>query len=121
MAQCAYCKAETQLHDGGVPVCIPYSEKKCKPPVTGEDNKCEPPATGQQIRGTLLQDVFELTARTNEATREFEAVMGQIPSGLPYPDGTQQIKDVSSRLSTARKPGGRISMNDRVLALEEFG
>jgi hypothetical protein len=29
--------------------------------------------------------------------------MGQIPSGLPYPDGTQHIHNASSELAKARK------------------
>jgi hypothetical protein len=64
--------------------------------------KRKSPATEQQIRGTSLQDVIELTARTEEATKEFEAAMGQTPSGLPHPDGTQRIKNASAKLSIAR-------------------
>ena len=60
-------------------------------------------ATDHQIRRTLLQDVLELHARINEATRELEAVTGQIPSGLPHPDGVQRIKAASNRLAIARK------------------
>jgi hypothetical protein len=36
-------------------------------------------------------------------TREFEAVMGQFPSGLPYPAGAKRIKNASSKLSAARE------------------
>jgi hypothetical protein len=49
----------------------------------------------------LLQDIFELTARVEEATREFNSAM-QIPSGLPHPDGVQKIKNASNRLTAAR-------------------
>ena len=93
MAECAYCKADTELHESGVPVCPSCSDTR---------TKRKAPATERQIRGTLLQDVIELTARTEEATKEFEAVMGQIPSGLPHPDGTQRIKNASAKLSIAR-------------------
>ena len=62
----------------------------------------KPPATERDIRSVLLQDVLELTARFTEATGEFEAVTGQIPSGLPHPDGVQRIKNASNKLSTAR-------------------
>jgi hypothetical protein len=62
----------------------------------------KPPATEQDIRSVLLQDVLELTARLEDATSEFEAVAGQIPSGLPHPDGVQRIKNASSKLSSAR-------------------
>ena len=94
MAACVYCTSETELDEGGVPVCPSCSEARIKR---------KPPATEQDIRRTLLQDVFELTARTNEATAEFDAVMGQVPSGLPHPDGTQRIKNASSKLTIARK------------------
>jgi hypothetical protein len=93
MAECAYCKADTELYEGGVPVCPRCSDAR---------TKRKPPATNQQIRSTLLRDVLELTARTEEATKEFEAVTGQIPSGLPHPDGVQRIKNASAKLSVAR-------------------
>ena len=94
MAQCAYCKADTELHEGGMAICPNCSEAR---------TKRKPPAAEEQIRRTLLQDVLELTARTEEASRDFEAVMGQIPSGLPHPDGTQKIKNASNKLFIARK------------------
>jgi hypothetical protein len=56
-----------------------------------------------EIRTTLLRDVFEATARNNEATREFEATINQFPSGLPHPDGAQRIKNASDSLAVARK------------------
>ena len=92
-AQCAYCKSDTELREGGVPVC---------PSCSDVGTKRKPPATEQQIRSILLQDLIELTARTEQATEEFEAVM-QIPSGLPHPDGVQRVKNASAKLSIARK------------------
>jgi len=41
--------------------------------------------------------------RAAEATREFNEVMGQFPSGLPHPDGVQRISNVSNKLTAARK------------------
>lgn len=94
MAECAYCKADTELDESGVSVC---------PSCSDAYTRRKPPATNQQILNALLQDVIELTARTEQATEEFEEVIGQIPSGLPHPDGTQRIKNASAKLSTARK------------------
>ena len=95
MAICAHCNTqETQLHENGVPVCLDCSEGR---------TKRKPPATEQQIRATLLQDIIELTARNEQALEEFEAVAGQIPSGLPHPDGVQRIKNASAKLATARQ------------------
>jgi hypothetical protein len=62
-----------------------------------------PSPTEQQIRTALFQDVLEATTRNYKATREFEEVMGQFPSGLPHPDGVQRIKNASNKLTIARK------------------
>lgn len=95
MPICAYCNTqETQLLQNGVPICLDCTDGRTKP---------KPPATDQQIRATLLQDVIELTARHEKALEEFEAVTGQIPSGLPHPDGVQRIKNASAKLATARQ------------------
>ena len=94
MATCARCKTEeTQLYVSGAPICLQCADAPSKP---------KPPATNQQIRSTLLQDVFELTARTQQATEEFEAVMEQTRSGSTQ-DGTQRIKSASAKLSIARE------------------
>ena len=93
MAKCTDCGSETELYSSGVPICL-----KC---TDAREAKRKPPATEQQVRSTLLQDVLELTAKAEEATRQFNAVM-QIPSGLPHPDGVQTIKDASNKLSIAR-------------------
>ena len=95
MAQCAYCKTETQLFDNGVPTCLKCSE--------GCSIKRKPSATAQEIRTTLLQELQRATKRNSEAIREFEAVIDQFPSGLPHPEGVHRIKTASNALSIARK------------------
>jgi DNA-directed RNA polymerase subunit RPC12/RpoP len=96
MAKCTYCGSETELFVKGVPVCRECSqEREAKP-------KTKAPAP-QDIRTTLFQDVLEATARNNDAFEEFKVVTGQLPSGLPHPDGVQRIKNASRRLSFARK------------------
>jgi hypothetical protein len=94
MAKCTDCGSETELYSCGVPICPGCSDAR--------GAKRKPPAMEQQVRSTLLQDVLESTARVEEATRQFNAVM-QIPNGLPHPDGVQRIKNASSNLSIARK------------------
>lgn len=89
MVQCSFCKIETELYDGGVPICVKCFE---------EQN-----ASQQQTRNRLLDDTLEATALHNDAREEFESVMGQIPSGLAHPDGVRLIKNASSSLSIARK------------------
>jgi len=96
MATCALCKIrETQLYENGVPICVKCSDAR--------QAKRKPPATEQQVRTALLQDVFELTARIEEATAEFNQVVSQIPSTIPHPDGAQRIKNASAKLATARQ------------------
>jgi len=95
MAICARCKSqETQLYENGVPICLDCADGRTKP---------NPPATDQQTGATLLQDIIELTARSEKALEEFEAVAGQIPSGLPHPDGVQRIKNSAAKLAVARQ------------------
>src|ERR1039457_365877 len=96
MAECAYCKAETQLYDRDVPICTQCAEAR-------DGSPRKPPTAEQNIRTRLLQSVLEATARTGEAAREFEAILGQFPSGLPHPDVAQRIKSASENLTFARK------------------
>ena len=95
MAKCIYCGSVTELFDKGLPICVACSEERA--------TDRETPETRQEIRNTLLHDTLEATARHNEAREEFEAIMGQIPSGLPATDGAQRIKNASSTLSIARR------------------
>src|SRR5579859_7447552 len=91
MAECTFCKAETQLYDGGVPVCL-----KCS------DGKRKPPTSEHQILNVLRQDLQVATVRASAATAAFEAVTSEIPSGLPHPDGTQRIHNASREVTIAR-------------------
>jgi hypothetical protein len=95
MAECAYCKTETFLYYGDVPVCIKCAE-------THEASR-KPPSPDRHARTTLFQEFLEATARVNAASEAFIAVMGDIPSGLSHPDGTQRIHNASRELSAARK------------------
>ena len=96
MAECAYCKSETQLYDRDVPICTRCAE-------TRDGSPRKPPAAEQNIRTRLLQELLEATARSSEAAQEFDAVLGQFPSGLPHPDGAQQIQSASQHLMVTRK------------------
>jgi len=95
MAKCSYCQAETELYDGGTPICITCSEKRA--------TKRKSPSPAQDIHSVLYQDVVAATARVNAATEEFSFTMGNIPSGLPHSDGKQHIRNASNRLTDARK------------------
>ena len=86
MAQCAYCKAETQLYFANVPVCI----------------QCADARSPEQTRISLLQNVAHATIRAEAASEAFQKVIEEIPSGMPHADGAQRIKNVSRQLSKAR-------------------
>ena len=51
----------------------------------------------------LIQSLTEATVRANAASEAFTAIMSDIPSGIPHPDGIQRIHSASRELSTARK------------------
>ena len=99
MAQCAYCKTETEMYEGGdVPIC----------PECCDARKSEhKPAAAEQVRRLLIQESVEATARANTALKAFNEVLNQFPSGPPHPDGTHRIQDASRKLITARKAMGR--------------
>ena len=86
MAQCAYCKAETQLYFANVPICI----------------QCADARSPEQTRASLLQNVADATMRADAASEAFQKVVADIPSEMPHPDGVQRIRNVSRELSKAR-------------------
>ena len=85
MAQCAYCKAETELYFANVPVCI----------------ECGDARSPEQTRASLLQNVADATMRADAASETFQKVVDEIPSDIPHPDGVQRIKNVSQELTKA--------------------
>jgi hypothetical protein len=57
----------------------------------------------QEVR-QLLQDDFDAAQqRRIEASKRFTEVMGDIPSGLPLPDGTDRIRLASREYSASRE------------------
>jgi hypothetical protein len=94
MADCIFCKADTELYDGGAPVCVKCSEAR--------DGKRKPATSLDQILSVLKQDLQAAAERARGATAAFEAVTGDIPSGMPHPDGTQRIHNASRVVSQAR-------------------
>jgi hypothetical protein len=96
MAQCVYCKAETELYYSETPICTECSSNP------GEAKR-KPQATESQIRTTLTESLAKATARANVACWSFNAVTGQFPRGFAHPDGTQRILNASHELSAARK------------------
>ena len=97
MAACAYCGAEAQQYNNGVPICAGCSNERA------DKTSKKPPASSGSIRNILAAEIVEATADLNRASREFFEVMGHIPTGFPHPDGSQHIHKASRDLSAARK------------------
>ena len=95
MAQCAYCKAETELYENGTPLCVVCAGPKAVNPRSA--------STESQIRLSLLQEVRLATDRVNAASESFSMIIKDIPSDVPHPDGTLRITKASRELSTARE------------------
>ena len=89
MAECTFCKAETQLYENGLPVCVACDETRH--------------AKSTDIRTLLVNAIADATARVCAANHAFKSAINQIPTGLPHPDGVQQIHNASRELDDARK------------------
>ena len=59
--------------------------------------------TDRQIRAALHKEIVASTARAHAASEALIAIMGDIPSGLPHPDGSQRIQNAAHALAAARK------------------
>jgi hypothetical protein len=94
MARCAYCKTETLSYVSGVPVCLECANER--------EAKHKQLEIERQIRTILIHDVTEATELAHAASEAFDAIMADVPSGLPHPDGTQRIHNASRKLSAAR-------------------
>ena len=88
MARCAYCESETELFNGGTPICAQCDNAKQET---------------LNLRRKLVRDLAEATLAAEAASVEFDTVMKDIPSALPHPDGTQRIHNASHRMKIARE------------------
>ena len=94
MTICAFCELETKLVIDGVPLC-----KECSGKPESEIGRMK--AT-LEIRAALHREVLASTARANAASEELGAIMLDIPSGLPQPDGSRRIENAAFALAAAR-------------------
>jgi hypothetical protein len=94
MAECAYCKAKTELYENGTPICVVCAEARAATPRAS--------LTESQIRLRLLEEVRQATARVNAASESFNVIINDIPSGVPHPDGALRVAQASRELSAAR-------------------
>jgi hypothetical protein len=84
MAECTFCKAETQLYVNGVPVCVACGDKRHAKPA--------------DVRTVLAKAIADATARVSAANQVFHSVMNEAPTGFPHPDGAQRIHNASREL-----------------------
>jgi hypothetical protein len=88
MALCVHCQKETELYHGGTPVCVDCSDARTIP---------------SSIATRLQRDLAAATERADAAHAAFQALMRDIPSDLPQPDGTQHLQNASRELTVARQ------------------
>jgi len=94
VVRCGYCKSETELFDRGMPVCSDCANRL--------GTKQQPSAAGDNLT-RLQRELQAATARAHLATDAFHAIMGDIPSSVPQPDGSQRINNTYRELSFARR------------------
>jgi hypothetical protein len=56
----------------------------------------------EKVHERLQEELKAATERAATASASFLDVTSQVPSGLPYPDGTQRIRNISHELAFAR-------------------
>lgn len=56
----------------------------------------------KDLHRILWQRAVDAKARMDEAAGTFLAIMNEVPSGLPHPDGSLRIQNASRDLSAAR-------------------
>jgi hypothetical protein len=100
VGQCAFCKADAELAD-------PAELLICAKCSTDHQARHTCPVSAQEIRLALIRDLVDATVREKAASDEFNTAIGQFPSGLPHPDGSQFIQNASCKLIAARKDMGR--------------
>jgi hypothetical protein len=81
---------------GDVPICVECWD--------AQQIKRNLPEAEQHICAALFQDILEVTALNNEATREFEAAVGQVPSGSAQPAVAQRIKHAFKNYQVSYQP-----------------
>ena len=88
MSKCSKCGADTELHDGGVPICVKCSER-------GKDR--------QRIMEILHRNLQVARQRRDEASTHFNDMTRHTPSGIPYPDSQERLHIASRDYTNAQQ------------------
>jgi hypothetical protein len=91
---CAFCESEAEFVVEGVPMC-----KECTGKPESAMGKLN---TNREIRAALQREILASAARAHAASEALSAIMSDIPSGLPHPDGSQRIQNAAHALAAAR-------------------
>jgi hypothetical protein len=59
------------------------------------------------VHARLTQDFLEATTELDAVKAIHNQIMGDIPSGLPHPDGAQRIHSIAQQLSSANRKVNR--------------
>jgi hypothetical protein len=94
MGQCTHCKTEAELSGGENPICA-----NC---LANRESEYKSPATEAEIRDVLQAELLAAALRALEAGEALSSLTREIPSGLPHPDGTQQILNASREVTESR-------------------
>ena len=89
MVRCWYCGQQTELHEGGIVICLGCSNAPSHPKRT--------------VYLRLVEQLAEATTEHVDAKAAYNRVMWEIPSAIPRPDGVQRIHSISHELSVAEK------------------
>jgi len=89
MAQCVYCKvSNAELYEYGSPICLKCAE------LTGDHS--------EGVQTALIKAISEAKLKADSANVELTALINDIPSGLPPPDGVQRLHNASAKVVVAR-------------------
>jgi len=75
IAECAFCKAATELYDGGVPVCINCADVR--------EGKRKPPTSEPQVLDVLRRDLQAATERASAASASLDSCQGSTERPTP--------------------------------------
>lgn len=90
MTDCKICGAETELFLNGTPLCLACSAASSAPP--------EAATNTVRVQRILEHDYTRGAERAKAALLNFQGVMGDIPSGIPHPDGAERIRQARREL-----------------------